>query len=89
VTNPPEDGASAARPGGDHEGRPYYATKRLARPVHSRGDGLSSSVGEGVLALFVLEFGLALCEILVNVRLTCLLFESTIRAGLPERLINL
>jgi len=25
-------------PSGDHEGRPYYATKHFDRPVHSRGD---------------------------------------------------
>ena len=35
---------------GDHKG-PYYATKRLARPVHRRGDGLSSPWGGVVVAL--------------------------------------
>ena len=35
---------------GDHKGRPYYAAKRRARLVHSRGDGLSSPWG-GVVAL--------------------------------------
>jgi hypothetical protein len=39
-----------SHPQGDHKGRPYYATKRLARVVHSRGDGLSSPWG-GVVAL--------------------------------------
>lgn len=31
-------------------GRPYYATKRLVRPVHCSGDGLSSP-WDGVIAL--------------------------------------
>ena len=36
---------------GDRKGRPYYTTKRLGKPVYSRGDPLRSPWGEEILHL--------------------------------------